>query len=219
MAGQPPEPSFQPAQDSGLTQGRPAWHQPSYSPPPGGAAGGQQAYAAQQPPSYSQDQAYPPQDQTYTAKPPGQDYSGYQGFQSGGYGPPQGQGACAGAGAQWDAPISGMKPAPSQSRQQAGKGFIASLFDFSFENLVTPKIIKVIYVLITIWVALMALFVLIIGFKTGGIAGGLVVLIIVEPILILLTLGIYRVILEAFMVIFRIYDEAKQIRINTEPRN
>jgi hypothetical protein len=215
MAGQPPEPSFQPAQDPGMTQGRPAWHQPSY-PPPAGASGGQQAYGAQPPPSYSQDQGYPPQDQTFTAKPAGQDYPGYQNYQSSGYAAPTGQGA---GGAQWDAPISGMKPAASQSRQQASKGFVASLFDFSFENLVTPKIIKVIYILITIWTGLMALFVLVIGFRTGGIVGGLVTLIIVEPILILLTLGIYRVILEAFMVIFRIYDEAKQIRINTEPRN
>jgi Domain of unknown function (DUF4282) len=213
MAGQPPEPSFQPAQDSGLTQGRPAWHQPSYSPPPGGASGGQQSYGAQQ--SYSQDQAYPPQDQTYTAQPAGQDYSGgYQGFQSAGYPPPSGQSAPP----QWDAPLAGMKPVSSHS-QAGDKGFIASLFDFSFENLVTPKIIKVIYVLLVIWVALMALSFLIVGFTSGGILGGLVVLVIVDPILILLALGIYRVILEAFMVIFRIYDEAKQIRINTESRS
>ncbi len=212
MAGQPPEPSFQPAQDSGLTQGRPAWHQPSYSPPLGGASGGQQAYGAQQPPSYSPDQSYPPQDQTYAA----QDYQGgYQGFQSAGYPPPPGQAA----GNAWDSPLAGMKPTPSQSRAQANAGFIASLFDFSFENLVTPKIIKVIYVLLVVWVALMALSFLIVGFTSGGIVGGLAVLIIVDPILILLSLGIYRVFLEAFMVIFRIYDEAKQIRINTEAKN
>jgi Domain of unknown function (DUF4282) len=47
-------------------------------------------------------------------------------------------------------------------------------------------------------------------------AGGLFTLIVVEPIFLLLTLGIYRVVLEAFMVIFRIYDEMKQIRENTQ---
>jgi Domain of unknown function (DUF4282) len=214
MAGQPPEPSFQPAQDSGLTQGRPAWHQPSYSPPPAGASGGQQGYAAQQPPSYSQDQSYPPQDQTYTASPGGQDYSGYQGFQSGGYGAPTGQPSPG----QWDSSSSGVKHAPSSSRQQASKGFIASLFDFGFENLVTPKIIKVIYILITIVVALCALGFLIVAFSTGGIVAGLLVLIIVDPILAILYLSLARMTLELYMVIFRIYDEAKQIRINTESR-
>ena len=37
-------------------------------------------------------------------------------------------------------------------------------------------------------------------------------LIIVDPIYMLLTLGVYRVILEAFMVIFRIHEETKTIR-------
>ena len=84
--------------------------------------------------------------------------------------------------------------------------------------MVTPKIIKVLYVLFTIWTALVGLIILVIGFRTGGMAGGLFTLIIVEPIFLLLTLGIYRVVLEAFMVIFRIYDEMKKIRENTETR-
>ena len=84
--------------------------------------------------------------------------------------------------------------------------------------MVTPKIIKVLYVLFTLWTALIGLIILVIGFRTGGLAGGLFTLIIVEPIFLLLTLGIYRVVLEAFMVIFRIYDEMKQIRENTESR-
>jgi len=33
---------------------------------------------------------------------------------------------------------------------------------------------------------------------------------------LLLTLGIYRVVLEAFMVIFRIYEETKKIREGNE---
>ena len=41
-------------------------------------------------------------------------------------------------------------------------------------------------------------------------------LIIIVPIYVLLTLGVYRVMLEAFMVIFRIYEETKKIRERTE---
>src|SRR5882757_1097166 len=124
MAGQPPEPSFQPSgQDQALTQGRPAWQQqPPYSPPPA-APGGQQGYGA---PSYPpQDQAYTPQeqapysgqDQTYTSLGQGQDYQNYQGYQPPGYGAQQGQGAGSGAPPpQWQG-IPGVKPAATRTKQ------------------------------------------------------------------------------------------------------
>lgn len=223
MAGQPPDPSFQPnGQDQGLTQGRPAWQAPSYTPPTG-APGGQQGYAA---PSYPaqeqvfvpQDQPFPAQDQTYTSlgqgPGQGQDYQHYQGYQppSPGYGAQQGQGQGQAAGApQWQG-IAGARPGAAPAKQAGEKGFIGSLFDFSFTSLVTPKILKALYVLFTIWTALLGLIILVIGFRTGGMAGGLFTLIIIEPIFLLLTLGIYRVVLEAFMVIFRIYEETKKIR-------
>ncbi len=207
MAGQPPEPSFQPApQDPGMTQGRPAWQPPTYTPP--GGNGGAQGYSA---PSYSapgpdKAQSYPPQDQTYTALGQGQG----QGYQPPSYAqsaqgtampPPQWQGAA---------------PATPRQRATGEKGFLGSLFDFSFQSLVTPKIIRILYILFTVWTALVALIILVIGFRTGGVAGGLFTLIIVEPIYVLLTLGIYRVVLEAFVVLFRIYEETKKIRENTD---
>lgn len=226
MAGQPPEPSFQPSgQDQALTQGRPAWQQPqqpAYTPPPAAPGGQQQGYGA---PSYTpQDQAYapasqeqtayPPQDQTYTAVGQGQDYQAYQGYQPPSYGAQPGQGAAGGT-PQWQG-IAGVQPAAPRTKQPGEKGFLGSLFDFSFSSFVTPKIIKVLYVLFTIWTALIGITILIVGFKTGGVAGGLFTLIIIEPIFLLLTLGIYRVVLEAFMVIFRIYEETKKIREGSE---
>ena len=99
-----------------------------------------------------------------------------------------------------------------QEKSSTGRGFLASLFDFSFTSMVTPKIIKVLYVLFTVWTALLALIILVISFRTGGLAGGLFVLIIIEPIFVLLMLGVSRVILEAFMVVFRIYEETVKIR-------
>jgi len=231
MAGQPPEPSFQPSgQEQNLTQGRPAWQPTAYPPPASG--GGQQGYPA---PAYPPaDQGYGAQDQTYTvgqgqaqaqsqpqSQPQGQDYAGYQGYQSPSYGaqpgPGQGQGqGQAGGIPQWQG-ISGVTP--GQPRQRGEKGFVGSLFDFSFSSFVTPKIIKVLYVLFTIWTALVAVIMLILGFRIGGVAGGLFTLVIVEPVFILLTLGVYRVVLEAFMVIFRIYEETKKIRENSVPVN
>jgi Domain of unknown function (DUF4282) len=203
MAGQPPEPSYQPSgQDQGLTQGRPAWQQPSYPPAP---SGGQQAYAAP-PPSYSaQDQAYGAQDQTYTSLGPGQtyqDYQGYQGYQPPAYGAPQGQdqGQGQGQGAatpppQWQVGAAGAKPAPPPRTKQHGeKGFLGSLFDFSFTSLVTPKIIKVLYILFTIWTGLAAVGIFAYFVDFGGFEGAIGA-IIVDAIFVMLSLGVYRVIL------------------------
>ena len=211
MAGQPSEPSFQPApQDQGMTQGRPAWQPPTYTPPSGS---GQQGYAA---PSYSgsgpdqaQAQSYPPQDQTYTAQGQGQ----YQGFPP----PSYAQGAAVPP-PQWQAaPPTPAKPRPQRAAGE--KGFIGSLFDFSFTSLVTPKIVRVLYILFTIWTAIIGVSMLVVGFNTGGLWGGLFVLFIIEPIFVLLTLGVYRVVLEFVIVVFRIYEEMKQIRANSDSKD
>ena len=204
MAGQPPEPSWQPAgQDQ--TQARAAWPPPPPQPqqqaqppsftPQGGAPQDGYGYPQQPAPGYpppgyaapGQDQGYQGQEQTFA----GQEHAQWQlpGVQAGG---------------------------PAQPRARGEKGFVGSLFDFSFKSFVTPKIIKVLYVLFTIWTALVGLIILVIGFRTGHLPGGLFTLIVVEPIFLLLTLGIYRVVLEAFMVIFRIHDDIKQIRENTQ---
>lgn len=224
MAGQPSEPSFQPSgQDAALTQGRPAWQQPSY-PPPGGALGGQQGYSGSgyipQEQAYApQEQAYPAQDQTYTSLGQGQDYQNYQGYQPPGYGAQQGQGQAAGAAPpQWQA-VAGAAPGTPRARQHSGdKGFIGSLFDFSFSSMVTPKIIKVLYVLAVLWTSLFALIYVIVGFSFGGFLGGVAVIVLVAPIMLLLGIGISRVVLEAFMVAFKIHDELKAIREQGENR-
>jgi uncharacterized membrane protein len=217
LAGQPQDP---PWQSSEQDQARPAWR--SYGAPPadeqdtyghpqsaqGGAQNAQnaqvpQAYGqgyAQQggyaPPAYTvQDKAYGAQDQAYA----GQAY-GDQPYQE-----QQGQPA-----PHWQA-VSGLKPAGAK-RSSDAKGFLGSLFDFSFTSFVTPKIIKVIYVLVTIWTVIWALIFLRLGFKYGGAAGGFFTLLVVDPILVLLTLGVYRMVLELFMVVHRIHEDLKAVR-------
>lgn len=197
MAGHPPEqPSWQPAgQDQ--TQAR-MW------PPPPPAASDQQAAQPAFTPQGGDGYGYPQQPAAGYPPPgyaqPGQEQQGYQGQDHN----------------QWSLPgMSGGSQSGSRSQSQpraAGeKGFIGSLFDFSFQSFVTPKIIKMLYVLFTLWTALVAVVFLVIAFRTGGVAGGLFTLIIILPIYVLLTLGVWRVILEAFMVVFRIYEETKKI--------
>jgi Domain of unknown function (DUF4282) len=231
LAGQPQEPPWQsyppaaaeqdsysypppPSSSSGQGYGQSSYGQqagqgypgPSYTPADQGgyqAAGAQDTYLGSQDQAYpgAQDQGYPgPQDQGY----PGPQDQGYPGPQDQGYPGPQGQ------------PTPQWQGAPGQySAAKAkgdAKGFLGALFDFSFTSFVTPKVVKVLYVLITVWTVLWALIFLRYGFKYGGAAGGFFTLLVVDPILILLTLGAYRVVLELFMVVHRIHEDLKAIR-------
>jgi uncharacterized membrane protein len=65
---------------------------------------------------------------------------------------------------------------------------------------------------VTAWTILWALAFLRLGFHYGGMAGGFGTLIIVDPILILVSLGVFRVVLEFFMVTFRMQEDLKALR-------
>jgi hypothetical protein len=218
MAGQPSEPSSWQPVGQDQTQARAAWpppppqqqaqsQQPSIT-PQGGPQDGY-GYPQQPAPGYPPPPSYgaPAQEQGQQGYPgPGQDQPGFPG---------QEQTFAGQDHSQWQLP--GMAAArPAKTRADGEPGFFGSLFDFSFKSFVTPKIIKILYVLFTIWTALVALLFVIISFRTGGALAGIFVLVIVVPIYGLLTLGLWRVVLEAFMVIFRIYEETKKIGERTE---
>ena len=90
------------------------------------------------------------------------------------------------------------------------KGFLGSLFDYSFSSFITSKIIKVLYVLTTIVVALWTLFIIIIAFKASS-ALGILALLIGGPIYFVMTMIYARVGLEVLMVIFRIHEDVRDI--------
>jgi hypothetical protein len=226
LAGQPQEPW----QSSERDQARPAWQ--SYSPPAadaqetygypqsGAGAQGGQGYPQQGGQGYTQQGGYAPAP-TYTAQDQAfgdQTYAdnGLAGgafddsaFGDKGYQAPQQQ-QQGHAAPHWQA-VAGLKSAATK-RSSDSKGFLGSLFDFSFTSFVTPKIIKVLYVLATVWTVIWALIFLRYGFKYGGATGGIVTLIIVDPILILLTLGAFRMVLELFMVAHRMHEDLKALR-------
>jgi uncharacterized membrane protein len=85
------------------------------------------------------------------------------------------------------------------------KGFLSSLFDVSFSNLITTRVIKVIYILSMILIGLTAL-VFVAGAFSNSVAAGLFTLLILAPLAALLYLIYVRVILEVIICVFRITE-------------
>jgi len=91
------------------------------------------------------------------------------------------------------------------------KGFFGALFDFSFTSFVTTRIIKVLYALILVLTVLTALFYTVIVFRVS--AGlGLATLIIGDPLFIIIVMAFWRLVLEAFVVVFRIAEDIRALR-------
>lgn len=90
------------------------------------------------------------------------------------------------------------------------KGFLASLFDFSFSEFITTKIIKILYGIGIFFAGLMALFVIVAAFRESP-GYGILGLLILAPLVFLLHVIIARVWLEVIIVIFRIAEYARDI--------
>ncbi len=99
--------------------------------------------------------------------------------------------------------------------QSSPRGFLSSLFDFSFESLVTPRIIRVLYI---ISVALIGLAILVGAIGALAYDGGVsVVMLILAPVGFLIGVIYVRVMLELIMVIFSIADGVRDVSRNTRP--
>ena len=79
---------------------------------------------------------------------------------------------------------------------------MSSLFDLSFTNFITPKLIKVLFVISIVLAAFGALAVVGSAFMTSAIAG-IFALLIVAPLLFLFYVIYARVMMEVLIVIFR----------------
>jgi hypothetical protein len=84
-------------------------------------------------------------------------------------------------------------------------GFFGALFDFSFTDFVTSKIIKFLYGLSIFLIGLTVLVFVIFSFGASPIAG-ILMLLIVGPLLFILGVIYNRVLLEIIIVIFRIAE-------------
>jgi hypothetical protein len=87
---------------------------------------------------------------------------------------------------------------------------LRALFDFSFNQFVSPKILKFVYGLTMFSGILIAIFFAIAGFK-ASIVFGIFALFIGAPLIFLLTVIYSRVLLETAFMIFRISDQLAEI--------
>jgi len=101
----------------------------------------------------------------------------------------------------------------AMGRPQAAdaQGFLGALFDFSFTSFVTTKIIKVLYALIMVLVSLSALVFTISAFRSSAVYG-LLVLVIGDPLFIIIVMAFWRLVLESFVVVFRIAEDIRALR-------
>jgi hypothetical protein len=137
----------------------------------------------------------------------GQAAYGQAGYGQAGYGQAgYGQGATPPSGA----PATGSRAMGRSQAADAG-GFLGALFDFSFTSLVTTMIIKVLYVLILVLVSISALVFTIAAFRRSA-AFGLLTLVIGDPLFILIVMAFWRLVLESFVVRFRIAEDVRELR-------
>jgi hypothetical protein len=106
-------------------------------------------------------------------------------------------------------PVTIRDPAPGQKAD--ARGFLGALFDFGFTSFVTPKVIKVLYMLIVIGTVLSALVFTVLVFK-ASVAFGVLTLVFGDPLFILIVLALYRIILEFFVVTFRVAEDIRALR-------
>ncbi len=98
--------------------------------------------------------------------------------------------------------------------KEEGKGFLLSLFDVNMKEMITPKIIRVLYIIGLVGIGLGALGAIVTAIFTVGSAGigSLIAAIIAAPLGAFIGVVFLRVYLEIIILLFNIYDQLKEIR-------
>ncbi len=90
-----------------------------------------------------------------------------------------------------------------------GKNFFSSLFDFSFQSFVTPKIIKVVYVILTVFIGLGIVIGLVTALATGE-AVAIIISLIGLPIIGIIYLALARMSLELYFAVIRLSEDVHE---------
>lgn len=97
-------------------------------------------------------------------------------------------------------------PSPESGPPAGGSaGFLRSLFDFSFTHFVTPKIVKFVYVLATIGLAIGYLVFVVVSFSQSAAQG--VVVLLLGAIAAIIYLAFIRMTLEFYFALVRMSED------------
>ena len=88
--------------------------------------------------------------------------------------------------------------------------FFKSLFDMSFDDFITTKIIKILYIISIVFSAIMGLVIIFSGFATNSGAMGILFLIL-GPVVAFINIIMSRIWLELIIVIFKIAENTSRI--------
>lgn len=105
-----------------------------------------------------------------------------------------------------------IPPATPTGTQQSG--FFESLMDTRFDNLITPKLVRFLYIVGMVVLVIGAIAWIIAGFANS--AGTGILFLILAPLGALVYLIVLRLYLELVVVAFKIREAADQIAENTE---
>ncbi len=155
---------------------------------PGGQAPYEQQHYQGSPGTYGQQP--PPYQENTVPQPPygGQDQYGQEPYGQGGWQPTP------------------PPPPPGSRLADESTGFFAALFDFNFQHFVTPKIIKVVYIVITVLIALGAIGFLIAALASGE-GGAIFAALIFVPLGALIYLALARMSLELYYAVIRLSED------------
>jgi hypothetical protein len=104
-------------------------------------------------------------------------------------------------------------PQPPVEQPRRSDGFFESLMDTRFDHLITPTMIRFLYIVAIVLLALGTLAIVIAGFAESGGAG--ILALILAPIFALIYLIVTRLWLELIIVIFKIRDATEEVAVNT----
>lgn len=212
MAGQPPDGTWQSAGSNGLgaPNGQDQVRMPWEAPPPFE----QSAYEGYPPPNAQQQPSFQHAGPAYGMV--GEEEQHTRAWEQ-----PAGQQAAGRA--AWDPPPgqpghAGYHAARSRAASHS-KGFVASLFDFSFNSYVTPKVVKGLYVLSAVWTVIVAIWLLLVAINLGGDNAATIIFALIGiAVFGLLSLGSIRVFLELFMALHRMNENIQVLRDRGEEK-
>ena len=94
---------------------------------------------------------------------------------------------------------------PGAGQSTSASGFFGALFDFSFNEFITPKVVKFVYILATIGLLLGYVVFVISGFAQSAGAG--VAILLLGAIAVVIYLALIRMTLEFYLAIVRMSED------------